>query len=700
MAEDTLVNLQTRVNAAKNETAPGKNTKIRVFQLLLDILDTLKSWLSKWQWDIDANGKRITNLTTPVGATEPVRKGEFDNHFAILNQFVKNYNPLYNLKGFCIAGQAAPVATANDVYYYTGSVNGTVFGIPGVTKDSYMVYTTLWTNIIIDSFAKKTDLFAIENKSMITLPTTIYGDGVANGAIATTNGFVIPVGSTGNGSYRRFRKNIIDVSSYFIGQVLKFTFTISIDNFEKLSSQNIFVKIQRQVGITFNSTIDGDFISSVDSVYGITLTKKCTINHVITQLDITNGYNFVCIAQVNNLTVVTTPVTVTLSEMMVMEGVNFLGKITGNENNISDHTLRITKIENEVVKSDNIPAIFVNDGTGNNNGASDLANGYSIPIGSTGNTSYRLIKPASLAFDSSAYLGQCITFTVPVTYTNFAQLSNIKTSLSLRSMKGSVIIQSGVTIDSYSYTDVINGTTLIRTYVVNHIVTQSDLTNNYWYCVYFQLNNINVVSLVVTITTTEFSISQTKSIQNLLSKHESRITVLEGAVPTVITAKRTGTSGVDADFCGRRAIQDAIDSVSTSSKSNQFIIKASGIFEALTPANFDKGDQVGSGQKHFIEGKNFVHLQGSGKDECVIIGRLADNLGVSFGYSLYNVVMWNCNSNIENLTVIGENVRYSVHIDGGQLACKDFTQNLRVLRIYNKNTGDATNWYSRRAIVN
>lgn len=89
MAQDTLTNLQTRINEGKSENKPGKNTKTRVFQLMLDILDTVNGWLSKWQWDIDANGKRITNLLAAVSATEPVRKGEFDAQIATM--------PIYNL---------------------------------------------------------------------------------------------------------------------------------------------------------------------------------------------------------------------------------------------------------------------------------------------------------------------------------------------------------------------------------------------------------------------------------------------------------------------------------------------------------------------------------------------------------------------------------------------------------------------------
>ena len=67
-----------------------------------------------------------------------------NNLLSIVGRFVKNYNPNYNFKGFCIADQAPPIAAANDCYYYTGEVTSVVFGIAGVTSGSFMVYETGW----------------------------------------------------------------------------------------------------------------------------------------------------------------------------------------------------------------------------------------------------------------------------------------------------------------------------------------------------------------------------------------------------------------------------------------------------------------------------------------------------------------------------------------------------------------------------
>jgi len=127
------------------------------------------------------------------------------------------------------------------------------------------------------------------------------------------------------------------------------------------------------------------------------------------------------------------------------------------------------------------------------------------------------------------------------------------------------------------------------------------------------------------------------------------------------TVKRNGTVGVDCDYTGRRAIQDAIDSITDASISKQYIIKASGVFEATQSSHFDKGTT----QKSFILLKPYIHLIGASKDECIITGFLPNNLGVGFSYSSYQTIMHNFNnSRLESISIIGENLRYPLHIDG------------------------------------
>lgn len=72
--------------------------------------------------------------------------------FEMLQRQVKNYNPLFNLIDICIANQAAPNSpSVNDCYYFTGDVTSTVFAIAGVTKNSFLVWSTVWSVIDINA---------------------------------------------------------------------------------------------------------------------------------------------------------------------------------------------------------------------------------------------------------------------------------------------------------------------------------------------------------------------------------------------------------------------------------------------------------------------------------------------------------------------------------------------------------------------
>lgn len=94
--------------------------------------------------------------------------------FLLLQRQVKDYNPLYNLKDICIAGQAAPAAVANDVYYYTGDVLATVFGVAAVTADSFMVYSTVWRAVTlssVDKYFENENVDTFHDSDKITIST-------------------------------------------------------------------------------------------------------------------------------------------------------------------------------------------------------------------------------------------------------------------------------------------------------------------------------------------------------------------------------------------------------------------------------------------------------------------------------------------------------------------------------------------------
>lgn len=188
---------------------------------------------------------------------------------------------------------------------------------------------------------------------------------------------------------------------------------------------------------------------------------------------------------------------------------------------------------------------------------------------------------------------------------------------------------------------------------------------------------------------------QSINIGNVLNILENTVletnTVFERIVQTTIkTVKLTGEAGVDADFIGRRGIQNAIDSITDATDINRYIIKVyAGVYSATTVAQFDNAFEYGYS---FIMMKPYIDIQGVSKDEVFILGLLPTNLGVNFQYSLYNVVVFHATAKIDGVTISGESLRYPVHIDEPTLLV-DSTQTITNCRlIYEGKYGDAVQW--------
>lgn len=119
------------------------------------------------------------------------------NIFELLQQQIKGYNSVYNLKDICIANQAAPVGVLNDVYYYTGDVTATVFGIAGVTKNSLLWHNgTSWetAGVILD-LSQKANVSEMTKYSLFMLPEFNYinSESIIDGAYRHVNtGLIIP----------------------------------------------------------------------------------------------------------------------------------------------------------------------------------------------------------------------------------------------------------------------------------------------------------------------------------------------------------------------------------------------------------------------------------------------------------------------------------------------------------------------------
>lgn len=128
------------------------------------------------------------------------------------------------------------------------------------------------------------------------------------------------------------------------------------------------------------------------------------------------------------------------------------------------------------------------------------------------------------------------------------------------------------------------------------------------------------------------------------------------------TFKRTGVSGVDADFCGLTAITDALASITDASANKRYILSGTGIFHFTDTASLPYTSLFG--EKSAIYGKDYVDIIGSGnRDELIIAVELADNLAINYGK--YQPVFWACNARLENATIIAKNCRYALHLEGG-----------------------------------
>lgn len=152
-----------------------------------------------------------------------------------------------------------------------------------------------------------------------------------------------------------------------------------------------------------------------------------------------------------------------------------------------------------------------------------------------------------------------------------------------------------------------------------------------------------------------------------------------GVQYTVITANSDESS--NADFKGKLAIQQAFESITDASETNQYIVRATGNFHITSPNDYLNIPALGAWT--YIRHKDYVHLDGIDKESCIIRCELSQNLSevqaekpsfVKKDYGNYQPAFWNSKANISNVTFVVRNIRYPLHIDGGTSGCKDYIQ--------------------------
>jgi len=149
-------------------------------------------------------------------------------------------------------------------------------------------------------------------------------------------------------------------------------------------------------------------------------------------------------------------------------------------------------------------------------------------------------------------------------------------------------------------------------------------------------------------------------------------------VVTTLTCKRTGTSGIDADFCGLNAIWDAreyIVSVGDNSPSKRYRVVFEGHFLFTDPSEFEA---EWLHEPSIIVGLDYVEYIGLGSDKSIVEIRLPSGcvfphssyFGRDLTYTDYQPIATNAFSSVFNMQAIGGGTRYVFHIEYSDIPAK------------------------------
>ena len=141
------------------------------------------------------------------------------------------------------------------------------------------------------------------------------------------------------------------------------------------------------------------------------------------------------------------------------------------------------------------------------NGAIATVNGFTIPIGTTGNSSYFFIRQSPFAIDSGAFPGQVITVKFPIRIDNYAQISPVYNTVMMQRYKNGTYL-GNFSPDSVTFEDYTTTSYMMRTFTIEHTITDDDVNNGFYYQYFFQLSNARVVNSVVNISTSGYNITK------------------------------------------------------------------------------------------------------------------------------------------------------------------------------------------------
>ena len=157
------------------------------------------------------------------------------------------------------------------------------------------------------------------------------------------------------------------------------------------------------------------------------------------------------------------------------------------------------------------------------NGAIAITNGFTVPIGQTGNSTYFRILKSISGVNVDNYVGRIIKLNFTVTIENYSQISVNLGELRLFRMQGNTVISTGVLPTTINFIDVDVNTTRTRTITATYVMTQSDIDNLYWYNFLFQIFNSNAVASIVKYTCSDILVTYSNTINRLTKSNKVEI---------------------------------------------------------------------------------------------------------------------------------------------------------------------------------
>ncbi len=509
---------------------------------------------------------------------------------------------------------------------------------------------------------------AKQDKYVTYLYTNEVNLNAVNGSTISGNVLTIPSGQSGNTSFfGLYMQSAADVSS--ITSVTS-TITIVITNYTRLAQPVTFTTFSQRykAGVNQGNTTPSSS-SYTDVINGTTLTRTYTITQTYNQADSDNGYYYRYLVQLNSATVLSNPVTLT---------------ITGSMNITYEPAKVISVLNNEAVT------------VGLVNGATRSGNIVTIPVGQTGYTTY---MGPQMPNANNIYVGQTIEAKITLTITNYTQLSPLQ-FLPLAQRFKAGVYQGNITPTEISFTDVVNGTTLIRTYLLRQLITQSDIDNAYYYYFFVQNRNLAAVSTAVTMTVVarlDYKIDVTRIVTKLNEAGAVNTNVVDKAIKnsqgqysgyTVKTVKKDGTG----DYLN---IQAAIDGILDASLTNQYEILVYDDWYFTARSQLSGGAPGSTSQSWVFRNKDYVHVRGHGGIRKIEVQLPNNSVANDL---IYTQTAWHSGySRLENLHLIIKNGRYALHTEGAGVDDADDRQELINCILEHQGNQDASNFNSWRS---